>query len=201
MDNDVMFKIGYGLYVLSANENGKDNGCIVNTVMQVTVTPNRIVVAVNKENYTHDMILRTGLLNLSMLTQGVSFEVFKNFGYQSGRKADKFSKCKNVKRSENGLCYLTEGVNSYLSGKVTSTVDMGTHTMFIAEVTQAKMLSLEPSVTYTYYQDNIKPQPEKETKKGWRCKICGYIHEEDELPQDYICPICKHGAADFEKIG
>ena len=198
-----MFKIGYGLYVLSAHEDGKDNGCIVNTVMQVTVTPNRIVVAVNKENYTHDMILRTGLFNLSLLTQNVSFEVFKNFGYQSGVKVDKFSMCKNVKRAENGVCYLTEGANSYISGKVISTVDVGTHTMFVADVTQAMMLTSEPSVTYTYYQDNIKPQPEKETKtkKGWRCKICGYVYEGEELPADYICPICKHGAADFEKIG
>lgn len=195
-----MFKISYGLYVLSAQENGKDNGCIVNTVQQVTVAPNRITVAVNKENHTHDMIVNTGLLNVSVLDQTVPFHIFENFGFQSGRTADKFQGIE-YKRDKNGLAYLSKYANAFISGKVVSTVDLGTHTMFVADVADAEVLSDEESTTYTYYQKHIKPAPPKEEKKsGWRCVICGYVYEGDPLPEDFICPLCKHGAADFEKI-
>ena len=200
MDKNVMHNIGYGLYVLTAKENDKQNGCIINTLIQLTSTPNRDSIAVNKQNYTHDMILRTGKFNVSLLTENTPFDVFKNFGFQSGRDCDKFADFKNYKEAANGINYITDYTNSYLSATVESTIDLGTHTLFIALVDDGEVLSKEPSLTYAYYHKNIKPRPEKTSKKGWRCKICGYIYEGETLPSDFVCPICKHGAEDFEKI-
>lgn len=198
MDKNAMYKIPYGLYVLTAREGEKDNGCIINTAAQVTSSPNRITVAVNKDNYTHDMIKNTGVFNVSVLTEGATFETFENFGFQSGREADKLAKI-TFSRAENGVVYLTDKVNAVISGKVCQEIDMGTHTIFVADVTDAKVLSEDESVTYGYYQKNIKPAPEKKSK-GYVCVICGYIYEGDELPADFVCPICKHGVSDFKKL-
>lgn len=198
MDKNAMYKIPYGLYVLTAREGEKDNGCIINTAAQVTSSPNRITVAVNKDNYTHDMIKNTGVFNVSVLTEGATFETFQNFGFQSGREADKLAKI-TFSRAENGVVYLTDKVNAVISGKVCREIDMGTHTIFVADVTDAKVLSEDESVTYSYYQKNIKPAPEKKSK-GYVCVICGYIYEGDELPADFVCPICKHGVSDFKKL-
>lgn len=200
MNQAAMFQLSYGLFVLSAKNDQKDNACIVNTVQQVTTTPNRITVAVNKNNYTHDMIVETGVFNVSILSEEAEFAVFKRFGFQSGRDVDKFADCDYYTRAENGRVYLNRYANAYISAKVVATYDLGTHTLFIADVTDAEVLSNVPSVTYTYYHKNIKPKPEQTKTKGWRCKICGYVYEGEELPADFICPICKHGAADFEKI-
>ena len=200
MNTNALFKIGYGLYVLSANEQGKDNGCIVNTVMQVTSDPCQIAVCVNKNNYTCEMIQHTKKFNVSVLAEGVSFDVFKNFGFQSGRSTDKFTNFSDVKRSPNGVLYISKDTNAFMSAYVQQEIDLGTHIMFIAQLVEAEVLSEKPTVTYDYYQKNIKPKPQKSERKGWRCKICGYIYEEAILPSDFICPICKHGAVDFEKI-
>ena len=200
MNNSALFKIGYGLYVLSANEQGKDNGCIVNTVMQVTSDPCQIAVCVNKNNYTCEMIQHTKKFNVSVLAEGVSFDVFKNFGFQSGRNTDKFTNFTDVKRSPNGILYITKDTNAYFSAYVQQEIDLGTHIMFIAQLVEAEVLSEKPTVTYDFYQKNIKPKPQSTNKKGWRCKICGFIYEEEILPPDFICPVCKHGAIDFEKI-
>ena len=201
MDNKAMFKIGYGLYILTAKDGEKDNGCVINTAIQVTSTPNRISVTVNKQNYTHDMIMKTGVFHVSILSEKATFDVFKHFGFQSGRDVDKFADYKDATRSENGLYYVTGDTNAYISGKVINTLDLGTHTMFIADVTDAEVLADVPTTSYDYYQKNIKPKPEAPKKvTGYVCKICGYIYEGDPLPEDFICPICKHGAADFEKI-
>ena len=203
MDQRAMFKLSYGLFVLTAQENGFDNGCIINTVMQVTSTPNRISITVNKANRTHDMIQATGVFNASVLAENASFDTFRHFGFQSGKNVDKFADYAPKERAENGLYYVTAGTNAYLSGKVAQEVDLGTHTQFIADVTAGEILSDVPSVTYAYYQSNIKPKPEgpkeKAGKAVWVCKICGYVHEGEELPADFVCPLCKHGAADFEK--
>lgn len=199
-NNSAMFKLSYGLFVLSAKEGEKSNGCIVNTVQQVTTTPNRITVAVNKANFTHDMIVNTSEFNVSILSEDVTFDTFKHFGFQSGRDVDKMEGLKDYKIAENGIFYLTKGANAYLTAKVVQTIDLGTHTLFLADVTDGDVLSNTESVTYAYYHKNIKPQPQETKKTGWRCKICGYIYEGDELPEDFICPICKHGASDFEKI-
>ena len=201
MDNKVLFNIGYGLYVLTANEGEKDNGCIINTVMQVTSDPLQIAIAVNKKNYTNEMIQRTKKFNVSILSESSKFEIFKHFGFQSGRDVDKFASFYDTKRSPNGVLYITQNTNSYMSAYVKQEIDLGTHTLFIAQLVAAEILSEEPTVTYTYYQNNIKPKPQKTEKKGWICKICGYIYEGEYLPPDFICPICKHSAADFEKIG
>lgn len=200
MDNSAFFKIEYGLYVLTAEENGKDNGCIVNTVMQATNTPNRLVIAVNKENYTCEMISRTKKFNISVLTEGTGFDMFRHFGFQSGKNMDKFENFHDVKRSENGVYYVTKNINAYFSCFVTGEVDMGTHLLFTADVNEAEILSQEETLTYTYYQENIKPKSQKNEIRGWRCKICGYVYEGEELPEDFICPLCKHPASDFEKI-
>ncbi len=199
IDNAAMFKLGYGLYLLTA-KGAQDNGCIINTAMQVTAEPNRVMVAVNKQNLTHDIIQYTKEFNLSVLTEGCPFGVYQHFGYQSGKKVDKFAGNKNCHRSENGIYYLAEGANAFLSGSVSDLIDCGTHTLFLADVTAAKVLGGENSVTYDYYQKHVKPKPEKTDKTGFRCKVCGYIYEGEELPPDYICPLCKHGAQDFEKI-
>ncbi|QIB68003.1 flavin reductase [Aminipila butyrica] len=200
MDNNALFKIGYGLYVLTAREGEKDNGCIVNTVMQVTSSPLVLAVGVNKQNYTHDMIMRTKEFNVSVLDVNSKFSVFQNFGFQSGRNADKFADFKSVERTENGILYIKENTNAYLSGKVLEAIDFGTHTLFKAEVADAECFSNAETLTYSYYQQHVKPAAKPVEKSGWRCKICGYVYEGDPLPEDFICPICKHGAVDFEKI-
>ena len=200
MNTNALFKIGYGLYILSANEQGKDNGCIINSVVQVTSNPCRLAVCVNKNNYTCGMIQRTRKFNLSTLAEGVNFEVFKNFGYQSGRNTEKFTNFPYTKRTPNGVLYVTQNTNSYFSAWVEQEIDLDTHIMFIAQLVEAEVLSENPTVTYDFYQNHIKPKPQPTNKKGWRCKICGYIYEGEVLPSDYICPICKHGVADFEKI-
>ena len=199
MDNKAMFKLSYGLFVLTAKEGERDNGCIINTVTQVTSEPNRITIAVNKQNFTHDMIVRTGMFNVSILSEKAQFSTFQHWGYQSGKTVDKIAGI-TYQRSENGLIYLAEQANAYLSGKVISTTDLGTHTLFLADVTDGKVLSADESVTYSYYQKNIKSAPTapKSAKKGFICTVCGYIYEGDALPTDFICPICKHPASDFE---
>ena len=196
------FKLSYGLFVLSANEGGKDNGCIINTAQLLTDTPKRITVSVNKANLTHDMIKNTGKFNVSVLTESVPFQTFKDFGFVSGRDADKFKDRSDIERSANGLVYLTEHTNAYFSCKVVGMHDYGTHTIFVAEVTDARILSDEKSVTYSYYFEHIKPKPQpvEEKKKGFVCKICGYVYEGETLPADFICPLCKHGAEDFEPL-
>lgn len=202
MDAKAMFKLGYGLYVLTSRSGEKDNGCIINTVAQVTSKPNRISITVNKDNFTHDMIVKEGVFNVSVLTTDASFAVFQRFGFQSGRDCNKFEDYKAVKRGENGVLYCTENTNAFISGKVVNQVDLGTHTMFIADVTDCEVLSDAVSVTYDYYQKNIKPQPKQEEAgvKGYRCTICGYIYEGEELPPDFVCPLCKHGAEAFEPV-
>jgi len=196
INNDSMFKISYGLFVITAKAE-KDNGCIINTVQQVTQEPLKITVAVNKDNYTHDMIKESGIFNVSVLTESVPFDVFERFGFVSGRDKDKFEDFSDVARTENGLLYLTKYSNAVISGKVIAEIDCGTHTIFVADVAEALKLSDEKSVTYQYYFDNIKPKPAQK-KKGYVCKICGYVYEGDELPEDFICPWCKHPASDFE---
>ncbi len=201
MNNKAMYKIPYGLYVLTAREGDKDNGCIINTVGQVTTSPNRITFAVNKQNLTHDMVMKTGVFNVSTLSEAAPFAVFQNFGFQSGRTADKFAEFKDVYRSENGIYYLTNYVNSFISGKIVTATDLGTHTLFLADVTDAEVLGNEDSMTYAFYQKHVKPSSgPRPAGKAWRCRICGYIYEGETLPPDFICPICKHGAADFEEI-
>lgn len=202
VEPNALFKLSYGLFVLTAKDGGKDNGCIINTVTQLTDTPKRITIAVNKANYTHDMIQKTGMFNVSVLSEDVPFKIFQQFGFQSGREADKFAGMAAQTRSANGLRYLSEYTNAFISAKVISAEDYGTHTLFVADITEAKVLSAEPSVTYAYYFEHIKPkpQPTAETKKGWVCKICGYVYEGEDLPADFICPLCKHGAEDFEPL-
>ncbi len=199
LDPKAMHSLSYGLFVLTAKEGDKDNGCIVNTVIQVTSTPTRIIAVVNKDNYTHDMISRTGEFNVSVLTTATPFDVFKRFGFASGRDTDKFAGF-DEPRSANGIKYIPQYANALMSGRVIETVDVGTHTIFIADVTESKVLSKDKSVTYEYYFANIKPKPQPEKKKGYVCKICGYIYEGEELPEDFVCPWCKHGAADFEPL-
>lgn len=199
MMKETLFKLSYGLFVLSARDGEKDNGCIINTVMQITDTPLQIAVGINKDNYTYEMIEKTGVFNVSVLTEDVPFSVFEDFGFKSGRTEDKFSSFNDKERSENGIFYLTKYSNAFISAKVVKTLDCGTHMMLIAEVTDAKILSDAPSVTYDYYFKNIKPKPEAK-KKGYVCKICGYVYEGDPLPDDFICPLCKHPASDFEPL-
>ena len=200
MDTKALFKIGYGLYVLTANDGIKDNGCIINTVMQVTSNPCQIGVAVNKLNYTNKMIQTNKKFNVSVLSENVKFDVFKHFGFQSGASVNKFENYTDMKRSPNGLYYITKDTNAYMSAYVKQEIDLGSHTLFIAQLVGAETLSDAPTVTYDYYQKNIKPKPQETKKSGWRCKICGYVYEGEELPPDFICPWCKHGAEDFEKI-
>jgi len=194
-----LFNIGYGLYVVTSNDGKKDNGLIVNTVTQVTSSPNRVAVCINKQNYSHHTIQQTGVMNVNCLSVEAPFKVFENFGFQSGRNVDKFADCEPL-RSDNGLIFLPKYINSFMSLKVENYIDLDTHGMFICSVTEARVVSDKETMTYTYYQNNVKPKPQTEGKKGWVCKICGYIHEGD-LPDDFICPLCKHGAADFEPIG
>ena len=202
MDNSAFYKLSYGLFILTTREDGLDNGCVINTAMQVTTTPNRISITVNKANKTHDMIKRVGIFNVSIISEDADFELFKHFGFQSGNNVNKFEDYPNALRSENYLLYITKGTNAVISGRVVEEVDLGTHTMFIADVTDAKTFSDAPAATYAYYHSSIKPKPQKrETKKTvWRCAVCGYEYEGEELPEDFICPLCKHPASDFEKV-
>ena len=205
VDGVAFQKFSYGLFVLTAKDGAKDNGCIINTASQLTDNPKRITIAVNKANYTRDMILNTGVFNVSVLTEDASMEIFQRFGFQSGKTADKFAGCDYVQRAANGVYYVKEATNAVISGKVIASQDVGTHTLFIADVTEARVLSQEPSLTYAYYFAHVKPKPlpaamTEAPKAGWICKICGYVYEGEELPPDYICPICKHGAVDFERI-
>ena len=198
-DLTALFNIGYGLYVVTSNDGKKDNGLIVNTVTQVTNTPNRIAVTINKANYSHHSIQQTGIMNINCLSTEAPFSVFERFGFASGRNTDKFAGCDTL-RSDNGLVFLSRYINSFMSLKVEQYVDLDTHGMFICEVTEARVISDTDTMTYTYYQKNVKPKPDTGGKKGWVCNICGYIYEGDELPEDIVCPLCKHGAADFTKI-
>ncbi len=198
-DLSALFNIGYGLYVVTSNDGKKDNGLIVNTITQVTNSPNRIAVTINKENYSHHVIRQTGIMNVNCLSVQAPFSVFETFGFQSGRTADKFAGCEPL-RSDNGLVFLPRHINSFMSLKVEQYVDLGTHGMFICSITESRVISDHETMTYTYYQNNVKPKPETEGKKGHVCKICGFVLEADTLPEDFVCPLCKHGAADFEPI-
>ena len=198
-DLTALFNIGYGLYVVTSNDGKKDNGLIVNTVSQITNSPNRIAVTINKENYSHHIIKQTGKMNVNCLTVDAPFAVFEKFGFTSGRNTDKFADCEPL-RSDNGLVFLPRYINSFMSLKVEQYVDLDTHGMFICSIVEARVLSDKETMTYTYYQNNVKPKPETEGIKGYVCNICGYVYEGDPLPEDFICPLCKHGAADFEKI-
>lgn len=199
VDNTALFKISYGLFVVTSKDGNRDNGLIVNTVTQVTNTPNRIAVTINKQNYSHDVIKETGIMNVNCLSTDAPFSVFENFGFKSGRNADKFEGI-TPNRSENGLAVLGQYINAFISLKVESYVDVDTHGMFICTVTEARVVSDAPAMTYTYYQEKVKPKPEATKKKGYVCKICGYVYEGDTLPADFICPWCKHGAEDFEEL-
>ena len=198
-DLTALFNIGYGLYVVTSNDGKKDNGLIVNTVTQVTNTPNRLAVTINKDNYSHHIIKQTGIMNINCLTKEAPFKVFEAFGFRSGRNVDKFADCQPL-RSDNGLVFLPKHINSFMSLKVEQYIDLDTHGMFICSVTEARVLSDKETMTYSYYYDHVKPKPETEGKKGYVCKVCGYVYEGDPLPEDFICPLCKHGAADFEPI-
>lgn len=205
MDKKAMYKLSYGLFVLTARDGEKDNGCIINTAIQAASEPNQLSICVNKANYTHDMIERTGKFTVSVLSEQADFELFKHFGFQSGRDVDKFTNFTGCARGADGLYYITEGTNTYISVTVDKTVDLGSHTMFIGEITDMAVLSDTPSTTYEYYQNHIKPKPQAvgKTDEGqtvWRCRICGYEYVGEEIPDDFICPICKHPASDFEKI-
>lgn len=205
VEKEAMYKIPYGLFMLTTTDGERQNGCIVNTVSMITENPKRIVVFVNKANYSEELLKKNKIFNVSVLSESVPFEIFKQFGFQSGRDVDKFEGGRYA-TSENGLYYLPEYANAFMSAKVVDAYDYGTHTLFVAEVTEAKKLSDEPSATYDYYQSHIKPktqddkQEEKRGKDKWVCKVCGYVYEGDELPEDFICPWCKHPAEDFERV-
>ena len=198
-DMKALFNIGYGLYVVTSRDEGRDNGMIVNTVTQVTDTPNRVAVTINKQNYSHHIIRKTGILNVNCLDVSAPFALFENYGFRSGRSADKFAGVQEL-RSDNGLRFLPRHINSFLSLQVEQYVDLGTHGMFICAVTEARVCSSRETMTYAYYQSQVKPKPQTEGKTGHVCKVCGWIYEGEELPDDIVCPLCKHGAADFEKI-
>ena len=201
LDPTALFNLSYGLYVLTAREDGRDCGCIVNTVTQLTENPTRIALSVNKQNFTNEVIQRTGVFNISVLTEAATMDLFRHFGFQSGRDVDKFAG-RTDPTSENGLRYIDGPANALISGKVEQAIDCGTHMLYIALVTEARKLSDAPSMTYAYYFANVKPkpQPAAEKKVGWVCKICGYVYEGEVLPPDFICPLCKHGAEDFEPL-
>lgn len=205
LDPTALFTLSYGLYVLTAREGGRDLGCIVNTVTQMTENPTRIAVSVNKQNFTNEVIQRTGVFNVSVLTEAAPMDLFRHFGFQSGRDVDKFAG-RTDPVSENGLRYISGPANALISGKVEQAIDCGTHMLYIALVTEARKLSDAPSMTYAYYFANVKPRPQpkpaqEKPRRGFVCRICGYFYEGDELPPDFICPLCKHGAADFEPVG
>ena len=218
MDTKAMYKLTYGLFVLTANCDGKDNGCIINTAGQVTSDPNRISITVNKANFTHDMIVKDRKINLSVLSESAGFDIYKQFGFCAGKDTDKFADFKDCKRSLNGLLYISKGTNAYISGYIQRSIDLDTHTMFIADVTYMEVLSEIPSATYTYYQQQVKPKPQIAGNTGdviWRCTVCGFEYNEtkgdpangiapgtkfEDLPDSYICPICKHPKSDFERV-
>ncbi len=203
MDKKTMYKLSYGLFVLTSAWEGKDSGCIINTAGQVTSEPNRISIAVNKANFTQELVQKSGKFNVSILSQEADFALFRHFGFQSGRIMDKFAGFTDVRRSANGLYYITAGTNGFISASVEQSVDLGSHTLFIASVDDMEVLSDVESATYAYYQSSIKPKPEKPEASGnifWRCAVCGYVYQGEELPADYICPVCKHPASDFEKV-
>ena len=199
VDPTALFKLGYGLYVVTCHDGKKDNGLIVNTVMQATVNPDRIMITINKQNYSHDVIKASGVMNVNCLTEAAPFAVFEAFGFKSGRDVDKFADCA-PKRSSNGLVVLPRHINAFISLQVESYTDLDSHGLFICRITESEVISNEPSMTYAYYHANVKPKPQKPKKKGYVCKICGYVYEGENLPEDFICPICKHGASDFEEI-
>ncbi len=201
MDINAMNKLSYGLFVITAKTD-KQNGCITNTASQVTASPNRITLAVNKDNYTHAMIAESSEFNVSVLSEKCNFSIFERFGFKSGKDTDKFADFDGYKIAKNGIAYITSGANALICAKVVSSIDLGTHTLFIADVTDAEVLSDDASATYAYYHSNIKPKP-KDKPKGktvWRCTVCGYEEEIDELPDDFVCPICLHPKSDFERI-
>ncbi len=204
MNTKAMYKFSYGLFVLTTAYEGKDNGCIINTAIQAASEPNQISIALNKVNYTHDLIMGAKRFNISVLSQEASFDIIKRFGFQSGKNVDKFEGFEECVRAENGIYYITEGTNSYFSIEVQKTLDLGSHTLFVGVPEAMEVLSDAPSVTYEYYRNNIKPKPEagkiKKGKTVWRCRICGYEYEGEILPADFICPVCKHPASDFEKV-
>lgn len=201
MNTNALFSLSYGLYMLSAKCEGKDNGCIVNTAMQIANNPTQIMVSVSRSNYTHYMIDQTREFNISAITKETDFELFKRFGLQSGKNVDKFADFPHVERSKNGLLYLTTASSAFMSVKVTKTVPLSTHTIFIGELSDAEVLSNAQPCTYAYYHSDIKPKPEvQQVTKGWKCNICGYVYEGEELPSDFICPLCKHGPEDFTKL-
>lgn len=204
MNQKTMYKLSYGLFVLTSASDGRDSGCIINTASQVTSEPNRISIAVNKANFTQELVQKSGKFNVSILSQNASFGLFQHFGFQSGRDVDKFAGFADCKRSANGLFYITAGTNGYISATVEQAIDLGSHTLFIATVDDMEVLSETASATYAYYQSSIKPKPAPQAtpsgKTVWRCTVCGHVYEGEELPADYICPLCKHPATDFEKV-
>lgn len=205
MNNKAYFNLSYGLFVLTVKDGDRSNGCITNTAIQVTSDPGRITIAVNKANYTTEILNRTGKFNISIISEAADFELFKHFGFRSGRDVDKFDNFSDYEIASNGIPYINKGVNTYISAEVEQTVDVGTHYLFVAKVTDMEVLNETPSATYAYYHSNIKPQPQKadEVKSGktvWRCTVCGYEYEGEELPEDFVCPLCKHPASDFEKV-
>lgn len=200
-----MYKLSYGLFVLTSKDGDKDNGCIINTAIQAASSPNQLSICVNKANYTHDMIVKSKAFNISTISEAANFELFKHFGFQSGKDVNKFDSYQHFNRSQNGITYITAGINSFISVKVDKIIDLGSHSMFIGEITDMELLSDDKSATYEYYLNNIKPKPEEvgKTDDGqtiWRCTICGYEYIGEQIPDDFICPICKHPASDFEKI-
>lgn len=202
MDNKALFKLSYGLFVLTARQDGKDNGCIINTAIQAA--DGKVTIAVNKQNLTHDMIQATGAFTVSILSEKASYSLFQRFGFQSGRNADKLAGFDGWKRGDNGLAIITEGTNAFIAAKVEQTVDLGSHTLFVATIEDMEVLDSAPSATYAFYHASIKPKPAPQPpreKTVWRCTVCGYIYEGDELPADFVCPWCKHPASDFERVG
>lgn len=198
-DLKALFKIGYGLYVITCNDGIKDTGCIVNTVVQVTSTPCRVAVTINKSNYTYEVVKRTGKMNVNCLTVNAPFSVFEHFGFQTGRIVNKFADS-TAPRASNGLVYLPDNINAYICLETEKFIDLDTHVMFICKVTDAAVISNDESMTYSYYHANVKPKPQAQKKKGYVCKICGYVYEGETLPEDFICPLCKHPASDFEEL-
>ena len=199
MDPKALFQITYGLYLLTVRQEGEDNGCIINTVMQIAEEPNRLAIAISKRNLSCHMLRKTGVFNVSTLTTQADFELFRRFGMQSGRDADKFEGFPHVARTQNGLYRLTGQTNAFLSGRVLSETDLGTHILFVAEVTDGEVLTADAPCTYSYYQSHIKPKPQPAKKSSWVCEVCGYVHEGDELPEGFVCPVCKHGREVFRK--
>lgn len=203
MNKKTMYNLSYGLFVLTSSYQGKDSGCIINTAGQVTSEPNRISIAVNKANFTQELVQKSGKFNVSILSEAADFDLFRHFGFQSGRNVDKFAAFTDCQRSANGIYYVTRGTNGFISASVEQAIDLGSHTLFIASVDDMDVLSNDVSATYAYYQSSIKPKPAAQPQEGktvWRCSVCGYTYEGENLPEDFICPLCKHPASDFQKV-